>query len=62
VVVNANSSAGLLVGGPAIALLGAEETLVISGLLTAAVAIGVLAWRRRANRAGDSTASLTGCA
>ncbi|TDU84021.1 hypothetical protein EV138_6490 [Kribbella voronezhensis] len=42
VVVNASSSAGLLIGGPVIAAVGAEHTLVGSGLLTSAVAIGVL--------------------
>jgi predicted MFS family arabinose efflux permease len=42
VVVNASSSAGLLIGGPVIATAGAELTLIASGLLTAAVAVGVL--------------------
>jgi predicted MFS family arabinose efflux permease len=42
VVVNASSSTGLLIGGPVIAAAGAGHTLVGSGLLTSAVAIGVL--------------------
>ncbi|MDX6251126.1 MAG: hypothetical protein QOF10_4486 [Kribbellaceae bacterium] len=46
VVVNASSSAGLLIGGPVIATAGAEPTLIASGLLTAAVAVGVLLVRR----------------
>jgi predicted MFS family arabinose efflux permease len=45
VVVNAGSSAGLLIGGPVIAAIGAEHTLIASGLLTASVALGVLAVR-----------------
>jgi MFS family permease len=42
VVVNATSSLGLLAGGPLLATLGATRTLVVTGLLTAAVAAGVL--------------------
>lgn len=49
VVVNASSSAGLLIGGPVIAVAGAENTLVGAGALTASVALGVLLVRR--NRA-----------
>jgi predicted MFS family arabinose efflux permease len=45
VVVNAGSSAGLLIGGPVIAAIGAEHTLIASGLLTASVALGVLVVR-----------------
>ncbi|WP_203589648.1 hypothetical protein [Streptomyces sp. SID13031] len=45
VVVNAGSAAGLLVGGPVIAMAGAEHTLIGSGALTASVALGVLAAR-----------------
>jgi predicted MFS family arabinose efflux permease len=45
VVVNASSSAGLFVGGPIIATAGAEATLVGAGLLTSAVALGVLVRR-----------------
>ncbi|WP_433003197.1 MFS transporter [Kribbella sp. CA-294648] len=54
VVVNASSSAGLLIGGPVIAVAGAENTLVGAGALTAAVALGVLLVRR--NRAARDTA------
>jgi MFS family permease len=54
VVVNASSSAGLLIGGPVIAVAGAENTLIGSGVLTAAVALGVLLVRR--NRAARDTA------
>jgi predicted MFS family arabinose efflux permease len=50
VVVNAGSSAGLLVGGPVIAAAGAEHTLIGSGFLTASVAIGVLVLRARTQR------------
>ncbi|WP_344836225.1 MFS transporter [Kribbella ginsengisoli] len=46
VVVNAGSSAGLLVGGSVIAAAGAEHTLVGAGCLTAAVALAVLVLRR----------------
>lgn len=45
VVVNANSAAGLLAGGPIITVAGAEHTLVGAGLLTSAVAVGVLVQR-----------------
>ena len=55
VVVNASSSAGLLIGGPVIAAVGAEHTLIGSGLLTGAVAIGVVVASR--NRAARETAS-----
>ncbi|TCM42515.1 MFS transporter [Kribbella sp. VKM Ac-2568] len=55
VVVNASSSAGLLIGGPVIAVVGAEHTLIGSGLLTGAVAIGVVVASR--NRAARETAS-----
>lgn len=49
VIVNASSSAGLLVGGPVIAIAGAESTLVGAGALTSAVALGVLLkWRNPA--------------
>ncbi|MEU4390153.1 MFS transporter [Kribbella sp. NPDC023855] len=54
VVVNASSSAGLLIGGPVIAVAGAENTLVGAGVLTAAVALGVLLVRR--NRAARESA------
>ncbi|WP_460653464.1 MFS transporter [Kribbella endophytica] len=47
VVVSASSSAGLFVGGPIIAAVGAEETLIGAGLLTSAVALGVLMIRPR---------------
>jgi predicted MFS family arabinose efflux permease len=50
VVVNASSSAGLLIGGPVIAAAGAEHTLIGSGLLTSAVAIGVLVVSRNRGR------------
>jgi predicted MFS family arabinose efflux permease len=49
VVVNAGSSAGLLIGGPLIAAIGAEHTLIVSGLLTASVALGVLVARTSPN-------------
>ena len=55
VVVNASSSAGLLVGGPVIAVAGAEHTLIGAGVLTAAVAISVLGVQN--NRAADETAA-----
>ncbi|TCN38102.1 hypothetical protein EV644_110239 [Kribbella orskensis] len=55
VVVNASSSAGLLIGGPVIAMVGAEHTFIGSGLLTGAVAIGVVVASR--NRAARETAS-----
>lgn len=46
VVVNASSSAGLLIGGPLLAVLGGERTLVAAGVLTSAVALAVLlAWK-----------------
>ncbi|MFI5707166.1 MFS transporter [Kribbella sp. NPDC051620] len=48
VVVNAGSSAGLLVGGSVIAAAGAENTLIGAGCLTAAVAVAVLVLRRNA--------------
>jgi len=51
VVVNASSSAGLLIGGPVIAVAGAEHTLIGSGVLTSAVAVAVLVHRNRAARA-----------
>lgn len=41
VVVNASSSAGLLVGGSIIAAVGAESTLIGAGLLTTLVAVAV---------------------
>jgi predicted MFS family arabinose efflux permease len=46
VVVSASSSAGLFVGGPILAVAGGENTLIGAGLLTSAVALGVLAVRR----------------
>jgi predicted MFS family arabinose efflux permease len=52
VVVNASSSAGLLIGGPVIAAAGAEPTLIGSGLLTSAVALGVLLTRTRTRGVG----------
>jgi predicted MFS family arabinose efflux permease len=52
VVVNASSSAGLLVGGPVIAAVGAEPTLIGSGVLTAAVALSVLFTRSHPRRRG----------
>lgn len=60
VVVNASSSAGLLLGGPVIAVVGAEHTLIGAGVLTAAVAMGVLATgtqKTGRNRAADETAA-----
>ncbi|MGW6281383.1 MFS transporter [Kribbella sp. NPDC055071] len=42
VVVNASSSAGLLIGGPIIATLGAEHTLLGAGIITACVSVLVL--------------------
>lgn len=51
VVVNAGSAAGLLIGGPVIALIGAEHTLIGAGAITASVALGVLVVRTRQNRA-----------
>ncbi|TWD84492.1 hypothetical protein FB561_5680 [Kribbella amoyensis] len=42
VVVSASSSAGLLVGGPIIAAVGAEPTLIGAGALTSVVALGIL--------------------
>lgn len=57
VVVNASSAAGLLIGGPVIAMTGAEDTLIGSGVLTAAVALGVLVVRgRQRNRAAPESA------
>jgi MFS family permease len=53
VVVNAGSAAGMLAGGPIIGAVGAESTLVGSGLVTAAVAVLVLVRCRSATRAGD---------
>ncbi|WP_344213760.1 MFS transporter [Kribbella sancticallisti] len=50
VVVNASSSAGLLIGGPVIAAAGAEYTLIGAGALTSVVALGVLLQRNRAAR------------
>ncbi|MFC0623207.1 MFS transporter [Kribbella deserti] len=47
VVVNAGSAAGLLVGGPLIAVFGAESVLVGSGLLTSLVAGSVLLASRK---------------
>jgi MFS family permease len=46
VVVSASSSAGLFVGGPILAVVGGENTLIGAGLLTSAVALGVLVVRR----------------
>jgi hypothetical protein len=62
VIVNATSSAGLLIGGPVIAALGAEHTLVWAGLLTGAVAFGVLAVSRRRASGGPAGARRTGAA
>jgi predicted MFS family arabinose efflux permease len=42
VVVNAGSSAGMLAGGPIIAVAGAQHTLVGAGLLTTLVAVLIL--------------------
>jgi len=58
VVVNAGSSAGLLVGGPVLAVVGPEHTLVATGAVTAVVALGVLLspWAR-AQRAPDDRAA-----
>jgi hypothetical protein len=53
VVVNASSSAGMLIGGPVIAVAGAEHTLIGAGMLTSAVAVGVLVHRNRAARRGE---------
>jgi len=53
VVVNAGSSAGLLIGGPIIAVAGAESTLVGAGLLTAIVATAVLVRCQTAQHVGD---------
>ncbi|WBQ08477.1 MFS transporter [Kribbella sp. CA-293567] len=50
VVVNASSSAGMLIGGPLIAAAGAENTLVGAGVLTTVVALGVLVRRNQAVR------------
>lgn len=46
VVVNAGSSAGMLAGGPIIAVAGAEHTLIGAGLLTTAVALMIVVIRR----------------
>ncbi|MEV8371133.1 MFS transporter [Kribbella sp. NPDC056861] len=59
VVVNAGGAAGMLVGGPVIAVVGAEGTLVGSGMVTAVVAVGVLVVRGRQggrNRAASERA------
>jgi predicted MFS family arabinose efflux permease len=52
-VVNAASAAGLLVGGPVLAVLGAAPTLVVTGILTASVAglVTLASLRRPARRA-----------
>jgi hypothetical protein len=50
VVVNAGSSAGLLIGGPIIATLGAELTLVGAGAVTTCVAVLVLLAREAAEQ------------
>nr|WP_238351252.1 MFS transporter [Kribbella shirazensis] len=42
VVVNAGSAAGMLAGGPIIGAVGAEHTLIGSGLVTAVVALAIL--------------------
>ena len=55
VVVNASSSAGMLIGGPVIAIAGAEHALIGAGALTGAVAVGVLVVSR--NRAAGERAS-----
>ncbi len=60
VVVNASSSAGLLIGGPVIAAVGAEPTLVGSGLLTSAVAIGVLVVSRAGKPVGSGRKGAAG--
>jgi predicted MFS family arabinose efflux permease len=56
VVVNASASAGMLIGGPVIAAAGAENTLIGSGCLTAAVALGVLVLRRNQAARGSRAA------
>jgi MFS family permease len=53
VVVSASSSAGMLAGGPIIAAVGAEHTLVGAGLLTALVAVLVLVRCETAGYVGD---------
>jgi len=45
VVVNAASSLGLLVGGPVLSMLGATDTLTLTGLLTATMPVVVLVKR-----------------
>jgi predicted MFS family arabinose efflux permease len=52
VVVNAGSAAGMLAGGPIIGAVGAEYTLVGSGLITALVAVLVLVRCQAAEHAG----------
>jgi predicted MFS family arabinose efflux permease len=46
VVVNAGSSAGMLAGGPIIAVAGAEPTLIGAGLLTTGISLVILVIRR----------------
>ena len=53
VVVNASSSAGMLAGGPLIAVAGAESTLVGTGLLTTVVAALVLVRCQTADHVRD---------
>ncbi|GAA1719429.1 hypothetical protein GCM10009745_80540 [Kribbella yunnanensis] len=53
VVVNASSSAGLLMGGPIIAAVGAENTLVGAGLLTTLIA-GLVGYSVRMPKPGRS--------
>ncbi|MFI5694852.1 MFS transporter [Kribbella sp. NPDC051586] len=53
VVTNAGSSAGMLTGGPIIALFGAEHTLVGAGLITAIVSLVVLLRCQTAGHVSD---------
>lgn len=50
IVVNAASSAGLLVGGPVLAVLGARVTLQLTGVATAAVSVACVVIGRRVRR------------
>ncbi|WP_432874746.1 MFS transporter [Kribbella sp. CA-245084] len=55
VVTNAGSSAGMLCGGPIIATLGAEHTLVGAGLVTAIVSLTVLVRCQTAEHAREQS-------
>jgi MFS family permease len=57
VIVNAGSSAGLLIGGPVLAAVGAQQALIWSGLLTCAVALGVPALSRKRAMQGRNRAA-----